>query len=124
MLHCFCFTHLKACGSRFARRYFSLIVDSKFRHHGDGGLDDEGDDVGPHLLDVHAFSCQPVQHAGERALAACALAAGVDLTAEVAKLLASGTKEGGVDATDSTSKQEKSKKKKDKNKKNKKKPPK
>ena len=76
-------THLEASGSRFARWYIGLIVDPKFRHHGDGGLDDEGDDVRPHLLDVHAFGRQPVQHAGQGALAARALAVRVDEVAAV-----------------------------------------
>lgn len=51
-----------------------MIVHLELRHHSDDGFDDEGDDVGPHLLNVHAFSCQPVEHAGERALAASVLA--------------------------------------------------
>lgn len=51
-----------------------MIVHFELRHHSDEGFNDEGDDVGPHLLNVHAFSCQPVQHAGERALAPSALA--------------------------------------------------
>lgn len=76
-------THLEASGSRFARRYISMIVDFKFRHHGDDSLDDKSDDVRPHFLDVYAFSCQPVQHAGESALAACALAVWVDKVAAV-----------------------------------------
>lgn len=67
-------THLEASGSRFARRYISVIVNFKFRHHSDDCLDDKGNDVRPHLLNVYTFSCQPVQHAGESALAACALA--------------------------------------------------
>lgn len=76
-------TNLEASRPRFARWYLSLIVHFKFRHHGDDGLDDKSDDVRPHLLDVHAFSCQPVQHAGERALAARVLAVGVDKVAAV-----------------------------------------
>ena len=71
-------THLEARGSWFARRYISLIVDSKFRHHGDDGFDDESDDVRPHLLDVHAFGCEPVEDAREGPLAAGALAVWVD----------------------------------------------
>lgn len=51
-----------------------MIVYFEFRHNSDDRLDDQGDDVRPHLLDVHAFGCQPVQHAGEGALAARVLA--------------------------------------------------
>lgn len=76
-------THLEASGSWLARGDISMIVHFKFRHHSDDSLDDERNDVRPHLLDVYAFSCQSVQHAGERALAACVLAVRVDEVAAV-----------------------------------------
>lgn len=65
---------LEAARSRFPGRDFSVIVHFELGHHGDEGFDDEGDDVGPDLLNVHALGRQPVQHAGQRALAARALA--------------------------------------------------
>lgn len=76
-------SHLEACGPWFSRRYVSVIVDLELRHNGDGRLDDEGDDVRPHLFDVDAFGRQPVQHTGEGALAACVLAVGVHEVAAV-----------------------------------------
>lgn len=76
-------THLEACRSWFARRYISLIVDFKIRHHSYNSFDDKSDDVRPHLLDVHTFGCQPVQHAGQSALAACVLAVWMDKIATV-----------------------------------------
>lgn len=76
-------SHLEARGPRFPGRYVCVIVDLELRHNGDGRLDDEGDDVRPHLLDVHAFGRQPVQHAGEGALAARVLAVGVHEVAAV-----------------------------------------
>lgn len=51
------YNYLEARGSWFAGWYVSLVVDSKFRHHGDDSLDDKGDDVRPHPLDVDTFSC-------------------------------------------------------------------
>lgn len=76
-------THLEACGSWFAWWYICLIMDFEFRHHSNDSLDDESDDVRPDPLDVDAFSCQPVQHTGERALAARVLAVRVDEVATV-----------------------------------------
>ena len=52
----------------------ALVVDLKLGHQGDDGLDDQRDDVRPHLLDVNALRGEAVEHAGERALAARALA--------------------------------------------------
>lgn len=82
-LLCVSCPHLKACGPWFPRGDVSVIVDLELRHNCDGRLNDEGDDVRPHLLDVDAFGRKPVQHAGQGALAARVLAVGVHEVAAV-----------------------------------------